>query len=66
MLKKRKMIVHCKNCRTLFDSTFTSKDFEYLSDDRFEVGTLHLCPVCGNLGTYFRKDYTEGDNEWDC
>jgi predicted RNA-binding Zn-ribbon protein involved in translation (DUF1610 family) len=55
----KKMIVVCKSCGAKFDSTCAVAEYESLSKDQYEAGTLHLCPNCGFLGTYLLKDYRE-------
>ena len=57
--KEKKMSVTCKNCNKDFDSTFSVDDFQALSKDQYEAGTLHLCPYCGSLTIYKLQDYHE-------
>ena len=57
--KKKMMLVKCRSCAKSFDTTFTVQDFETLSRNQMESGTLHLCPQCGNLSLYVLKDYFE-------
>ncbi|MGI0080226.1 MAG: hypothetical protein ACRECH_11430 [Nitrososphaerales archaeon] len=54
-----KMLIKCKSCAKLFDSTFTAEEFASLPKDQNESGTLHLCPHCGQLSIYLLKDYVE-------
>lgn len=58
---KGEMLLKCKSCGKLFDSTFTTADFALLPKDQNESGTLHLCPHCGQLSIYLLKDYAETD-----
>ncbi|MGI0090553.1 MAG: hypothetical protein ACREBS_02480 [Nitrososphaerales archaeon] len=55
----KRMSLTCKSCGKSFDSTFTEEEFALLPRDQNETGTLHLCPLCGNLSTYLLKDYRE-------
>jgi predicted RNA-binding Zn-ribbon protein involved in translation (DUF1610 family) len=57
--KKRVMFVSCRICRKSFETTFSTDDFERLSVNQSETGTLHLCPNCGDLSLYKMKDYFE-------
>ena len=55
--EKRSMLLKCKSCTKLFDSTFTEEEFAFLPKDQNESGTLHLCPHCGQLAIYLLEDY---------
>jgi len=55
----KKMVLKCKSCGVVFDSTFSIEEFSILSKEQYESGTLHLCPSCGNLSIYVLKDYEE-------
>lgn len=57
--KKKTMMVNCRACGKSFDTTFAVEDFERLSVDQSEAGTLHICAHCGDLGLYRMKDYFE-------
>ena len=57
--EKKMMLVKCRSCAKSFDTTFNVQDFETLSRNQMESGTLHLCPHCGNLSLYVLKDYCE-------
>ena len=56
-----KMLLKCKSCGKIFNSTFTAEDFETIPAEQYEAGTLHLCPHCGALSTYLLKDYFEAN-----
>lgn len=56
----RMMEVKCAHCGRLFDSNFTTKDFQRLSTEQLDSGLLQLCIHCGHLGLYRLRDYTEG------
>ncbi len=60
--RAEKMLLKCRSCKKVFDSTFTREEFSSLSIDQNESGTLHLCPHCGNLAIYLLKDYFENEN----
>ena len=53
------MLLRCRYCDNLFDSTFAAEDFAFLSIQQNESGTVHLCPHCGHLSIYLLKDYLE-------
>ena len=53
------MLLKCRYCHNLFDSTFSTEDFAYVSTQQNEAGTVHLCPHCGQLSIYLLKDYLE-------
>jgi DNA-directed RNA polymerase subunit RPC12/RpoP len=57
--KVKMMLIKCAKCGRLFDSSFTAEDFQRLSADQLESGTLHLCVHCGHLGLYRIRDYIE-------
>lgn len=57
--KNKAMKVNCRACGRSFETTFSVDDFERLSSDQSEAGTLHICPHCGDLGLYKMKDYFE-------
>ncbi len=57
--KNKAMMVNCRACGRSFETTFSVDDFERLSSDQSEAGTLHICPHCGDLGLYKMKDYFE-------
>jgi Zn ribbon nucleic-acid-binding protein len=61
--EKKLMLVKCVNCGKLFDSSFTVNDFQNLSAEQMESGTLHLCVHCGHLGLYRIRDYIETKDE---
>jgi hypothetical protein len=62
-MNQEKMVLTCKFCGKNFDSTFSVKEIEQISEEQFEAGTLHLCPYCGNLSTYQIRDYHQPDKE---
>jgi DNA-directed RNA polymerase subunit RPC12/RpoP len=53
------MMAKCAKCGRLFDSSFTVDDFQRLSVEQMESGTLHMCVYCGHVGLYLIRDYVE-------
>jgi DNA-directed RNA polymerase subunit RPC12/RpoP len=53
------MLVECASCGEIFNSNFSISEFNSLSVDQLESGTLHLCNRCGHLGLYKIRDYKD-------
>jgi transcription elongation factor Elf1 len=57
--KKKVMFVRCRVCGEPFETTFSADEIDRFSSKQNEVGTLHLCPNCGDLSLYKMNDYFE-------